>query len=131
MSRHSRLFHRLVRIFFPEDFRADYESEMTRTFAAQQRDAEASGPRALWRLWCDTLLGLFRTGPREHLNQLSQDVGYALRMIRRTPAFSAIAIVTLATGIGATTAIFSVVHAVLLRSLPYGNASSVLAVRNL
>ena len=62
------------------------------------------------------------------LNDGGRDVRYAVRQLRRTPAFSAVAIVTLALGIGGVTAIFSAFDRILIRPLPYTDADRLVMV---
>src|SRR6204780_3952227 len=87
-------------------------------------------------LWNHLKLNRTRSPVRPYLvlrgirMQLAADVRYALRQFAKAPGFTATAILTLALGIGATTAIFTLVYAVLLKSLPVVNPEDLYRVGN-
>ena len=92
--------------------RAEAEAAVRREFGNELLVREATRQQWGW-LW---------------LEQLTQDLRFALRMLRRSPSFAAVAVLTLAIGIGANTAIFSVVNGVLLQPLPYPRSDQVAKV---
>ena len=62
------------------------------------------------------------------MQTLFQDLSFALRQLRKTPGLAVLAIVTLALGVGANTAIFTVIESVLLRPLPYPHSDRLLYI---
>ncbi len=62
------------------------------------------------------------------LDDFSQDVRFALRMLRKNPGFAVVALLTLALGVGATTVMFTVVNGVLLKPLPYPDPDKLIAI---
>ncbi len=112
-----RVFRALLRVF-PAEFRGDFGEQMADDFRDQREDARRAGSRPLVRLWARTIADAVRRGPREHLEILHRDAGYALRLLRRRPGLAAGALFTLAIGIGLNTSVFSLVNGVLWRDLP-------------
>jgi putative ABC transport system permease protein len=121
-SWHERLYRGLLRIF-PAEFRGDFGDEMADDFRQQRLDAAAGGRRRVARLWTRTALDIGGRAPREHLDLLRRDAGYAVRLLLRRPGFAVITLATLALGIGLNTAVFSVVSAILLRPLPIAESA--------
>ena len=110
-------------------FHLDEEAEERREDGLAEDEARLAARRELGNLT------VVEENTREawgwtRLEQVVRDADYGLRQIRRNPAFFAIAIATLALGIGANTAVFSVVNAVLLRPLSYRDPDRIVTLTN-
>src|SRR5690348_6865792 len=86
--------------------------------------ASANQLSACFRPFAEHTLRRLRRTP---MNALSQDLRYGIRALLRTPGFTAVAVLSLALGIGATTAMFSLIYAVLLHPFPCADADRIMS----
>lgn len=139
---------------YPAGFRQRYAESMLAAFRTQRGEAEYAGPAGVARFWIeigkDTLIGAARrqrhqresqrrrapgqardSRGRREMETIWRDVAYASRQFVRKPLLTAAAVVTLGLGIGANTAIFSVVEALLFRQLPGATADGLVVIGSL
>jgi predicted permease len=122
-----RLYRILLRIY-PAGFREEYAPELERQFSDEYREAE--GRRERLRLGLRVLADLAATAPAEIARELWQDLRYAARIYRRRSLVTTLALTALALAIGATAGVFSVVNALLLRSLPFRDPERLVELAN-
>jgi predicted permease len=112
---------------YPAQFRHEYGGEMVGAFTDQLRNARLnSGPLAAGAIWAGALFDLAPTALREHCHVIQQDLRHAVRILAANPGFTSAAVLSLALGIGANTAIFSLLNSVIMSTLPVRNPEELL-----
>jgi predicted permease len=143
-------------VVFPREFRARFGDPMTEAFTAAASDRwQSGGSSSLVRLWLQTFPDLLVEGLRERraarsatdrwlavaairqqplprrapiMDSLLRDLTFALRTLRRARGFTLAVVATIALGIGANTAIFTILDGIALRPLPFANSERVVSL---
>ena len=119
-----RIYRWLLRLY-PSSFREEYGEEIVRLFAERRRGASLP---ARFALAAEAVRDALATAPRIHVDILRQDLRYTFRMLGRSRGFTIAAVLVMALGIGATTAVFSIADRVLLRPLPFEDPDTIVRV---
>ncbi len=104
---------------YPAEFREEYGPPLTQDFLERYRE-EAGAAR--YHLCFSTVLDVLVTGTKERYHHMMIDLKHSLRRLLAQPLFATVAILSLALGIGANSAVFSIVHNVLIDPAPYPDA---------
>ncbi len=126
-ARLSVMLYRCLLRLYPTGFRENYARAVEREFCDEL--AECKGPLDFVALWIRLVADLAVSIPVQFTNELRQDVRFTLRIWACRPWHTAFAIGALAIGIGATTGVFSVVNARLLRALPFQEPERLVRLR--
>jgi putative ABC transport system permease protein len=135
MTRGDRVYRLLLRLY-PREFRARYQRAMM-DFHRDRVAAARQAHESMTALWLRTIADALKSAAIEHarnffsgepvIETIAQDLAFGVRSLSRRPAFTAIVVATIALGVGANAAIFSVVNGILLRPLPYPHAERVVS----
>jgi len=123
--------YRVLLWCYPAEFRQEYGGQMVGAFTEQMRDARRhQGRAAQAAIWARALIDLPSTAMQEHYHVIQQDLRHAGRILAASPGFTAVAVLSLALGIGANTAIFSLLNSVLMNRLPVRNPHELVILTN-
>ena len=106
--------------------RAEYAAELCALFAL--RRSQATNAFAVLLVWLEAIADTVPSALAAHFDILRRDLGWAVRSLRRSPAFTLTAITVAALGIGATTAAFTLADHVLFRPLPYADSERLVKI---
>ncbi len=125
----TRLYRTLL-LTLPGWFREEFAAEMAAVFRDSLQDARRQGGAAPAALYLTTARDVFALAARLHLDAFRQDLSYAFRTLRRTPAFTAAVIATLAIGMGPTLVIANLLQQVVLKPLPFADSERLVSMWN-